>query len=76
MLKLEKSAAHLLSQEGWLPEDPSTKLADEATVQAALTRAKAVRDLCVAARLPESWSGASCMVCATHASSPTIQACA
>lgn len=31
----------------------STKLADEATVQAALTRAKAVRDLCVAARLPE-----------------------
>lgn len=31
----------------------STKLADEATVQAALTRAKAVRDLCVSARLPE-----------------------
>lgn len=31
----------------------STKLADEATVQAALNRAKAVRDLCVAARLPE-----------------------
>lgn len=31
----------------------STKLADEATVQAALSRAKAVRDLCVAARLPE-----------------------
>ncbi|MFG0501308.1 head maturation protease, ClpP-related [Pseudomonas putida] len=31
----------------------STKLADETTVQAALTRAKAVRDLCVAARLPE-----------------------
>jgi len=31
----------------------STRLADEATVQAALTRAKAVRDLCVAARLPE-----------------------
>lgn len=31
----------------------STKLADEATVQAALARAKAVRDLCVAARLPE-----------------------
>ena len=31
----------------------STKLADTATVQAALTRAKAVRDLCVAARLPE-----------------------
>lgn len=31
----------------------STKLADEATVQEALTRAKAVRDLCVAARLPE-----------------------
>lgn len=31
----------------------STKLADEATVQAALTRAKSVRDLCVAARLPE-----------------------
>lgn len=30
-----------------------TQLADEATVQAALTRAKAVRDLCVAARLPE-----------------------
>lgn len=31
----------------------STKLADEATVQAALGRAKSVRDLCVAARLPE-----------------------
>ncbi|MCX2706148.1 head maturation protease, ClpP-related [Pseudomonas sp. DCB_BG] len=31
----------------------STKLADRATVQAALTRAKGVRDLCVAARLPE-----------------------
>jgi ATP-dependent protease ClpP protease subunit len=31
----------------------STKLADEATVQAALTQAKATRDLCVAARLPE-----------------------
>lgn len=31
----------------------STKLADEATVQAALTRAKSVHDLCVAARLPE-----------------------
>ncbi|MEK2608963.1 head maturation protease, ClpP-related [Pseudomonas shirazensis] len=31
----------------------STKLADEATVQAALARAKSVRDLCVAARLPE-----------------------
>lgn len=31
----------------------STKLADEATVQAALTRAKAVRDLCASARLPE-----------------------
>jgi hypothetical protein len=31
----------------------STKLADEATVQAALTRAKSVRDLCAAARLPE-----------------------
>lgn len=31
----------------------STKLADNATVQAALTRAKAVRDLCAAARLPE-----------------------
>jgi len=31
----------------------STKLADEATVQAALASAKAVRDLCVAARLPE-----------------------
>ncbi|WP_238738989.1 head maturation protease, ClpP-related [Pseudomonas putida] len=31
----------------------STKLADKATVQAALTRAKGVRDLCVAARLPE-----------------------
>ena len=30
-----------------------TKLADEATVNAALTNAKAVRDLCVAARLPE-----------------------
>lgn len=31
----------------------STKLVDEATVQAALTQAKAIRDLCVAARLPE-----------------------
>ncbi|MBJ2258315.1 head maturation protease, ClpP-related [Pseudomonas psychrophila] len=31
----------------------NTKLADEATVNAALTNAKAVRDLCVAARLPE-----------------------
>ena len=31
----------------------STKLVDEATVNAALTNAKAVRDLCVAARLPE-----------------------
>ena len=31
----------------------STKLSDEATVNAALTNAKAVRDLCVAARLPE-----------------------
>ncbi len=31
----------------------STKLADEATVNAALTNAKAVRDLCAAARLPE-----------------------
>lgn len=31
----------------------ATKLVDEATVQAAITRAKAVRDLCVAARLPE-----------------------
>ena len=31
----------------------STKLVDEATVQGALTRAKAVRDLCVSARLPE-----------------------
>ena len=31
----------------------STKLANEATVNAALTNAKAVRDLCVAARLPE-----------------------
>lgn len=31
----------------------STKLADEATVQAAITQAKSVRDLCVAARLPE-----------------------
>ncbi|RMQ45967.1 ATP-dependent Clp protease, proteolytic subunit ClpP [Pseudomonas cichorii] len=31
----------------------STGLADEATVQAAITRAKCVRDLCVAARLPE-----------------------
>ncbi|EKT4540182.1 Clp protease ClpP [Pseudomonas putida] len=31
----------------------STNLADEATVQAALARAKSVRDLCVAARLPE-----------------------
>ena len=31
----------------------NTKLADEVTVNAALTNAKAVRDLCVAARLPE-----------------------
>ena len=31
----------------------ATKLVDEATVNAALTNAKAVRDLCVAARLPE-----------------------
>ncbi|OKA24544.1 head maturation protease, ClpP-related [Pseudomonas versuta] len=31
----------------------TTKLADETTVNAALTNAKAVRDLCVAARLPE-----------------------
>lgn len=31
----------------------STKLIDQATVQAALTRAKGVHDLCVAARLPE-----------------------
>jgi len=31
----------------------STRLVDEATVQAALTRAKAVNDLCVAARFPE-----------------------
>lgn len=31
----------------------STKLESEAVVQAALTQAKAVRDLCVAARLPE-----------------------
>jgi ATP-dependent protease ClpP protease subunit len=31
----------------------TTKLASEATVQAALKRAKSVRDLCVAARLPE-----------------------
>ena len=31
----------------------STKLESEAVVQAALVRAKAVRDLCVAARLPE-----------------------
>ena len=31
----------------------TTKLADEATVNAALTNAKAVRDMCVAARLPE-----------------------
>ncbi|WP_122491438.1 head maturation protease, ClpP-related [Pseudomonas viridiflava] len=31
----------------------STKLADQATVQAAITQAKCVRDLCVAARLPE-----------------------
>ena len=30
-----------------------TKLADEATVNAALSNAKAIRDLCVAARLPE-----------------------
>ncbi|MEX6677980.1 Clp protease ClpP [Pseudomonas sp. W2Oct36] len=34
-----------------------TKLADEATVQAALTKAKSVRDLCVAARLPELVEG-------------------
>ncbi|HCN64456.1 MAG TPA: Clp protease ClpP [Pseudomonas sp.] len=31
----------------------NTKLADEATVNAAITNAKSVRDLCVAARLPE-----------------------
>ena len=31
----------------------STKLADEVTVNAAISNAKAVRDLCVAARLPE-----------------------
>lgn len=31
----------------------TTQLADEATLNAALTNAKAVRDLCVAARLPE-----------------------
>ena len=31
----------------------NTKLVDEATVNAALTHAKTVRDLCVAARLPE-----------------------
>lgn len=31
----------------------TTKLADEVTVNAAITNAKAVRDLCVAARLPE-----------------------
>lgn len=31
----------------------STKLADQATVEAAITQAKCVRDLCVAARLPE-----------------------
>ena len=31
----------------------ATKLADEATVNAAISNAKAVRDLCVAARLPE-----------------------
>ncbi len=31
----------------------TTKLVDEATVNAALSNAKAVRDLCVAARLPE-----------------------
>ena len=31
----------------------STKLADEASVLAAITQAKSVRDLCVAARLPE-----------------------
>lgn len=31
----------------------TTQLADEATVNAAITTAKAVRDLCVAARLPE-----------------------
>lgn len=32
----------------------STRLADEASVQTAINHAKAVRDLCVAARLPES----------------------
>jgi len=31
----------------------TTKLADEATVNTAISNAKAVRDLCVAARLPE-----------------------
>jgi ATP-dependent protease ClpP protease subunit len=31
----------------------ATKLVDEATVQAAITQAKSIRDLCVAARLPE-----------------------
>ncbi|MGF6220940.1 head maturation protease, ClpP-related [Pseudomonas sp. YL-218 TE3947] len=31
----------------------TTKLVDEATVKAAITQAKAIRDLCVAARLPE-----------------------
>lgn len=35
----------------------STQLADEPVVQAALKRAKAVRDLCVAARLPELTEG-------------------
>jgi ATP-dependent protease ClpP protease subunit len=34
-----------------------TKLADEATVQAALANAKAINDLCVAARLPELVEG-------------------
>lgn len=32
----------------------STRLADEASVQSAINHAKAVRDLCVAARLPDS----------------------
>lgn len=31
----------------------TTKLVDEATVKAAITQAKSIRDLCVAARLPE-----------------------
>ncbi|SEN18990.1 ATP-dependent protease ClpP, protease subunit [Pseudomonas sp. ok272] len=35
----------------------ATRLADQATVQAALTQAKATRDLCIAARLPQLTEG-------------------